>query len=220
MYDRQRKAPLYNSAYEKVLEARRGNRCLVDQSGNVDERSLEAIECALKAFDMGRQMDERFADKLKSKLSRIEIKRTLRKFRDFTICSQTIAELKTDVQDLYGALSAAGDDGLSADPQHRFSVGATKIMNFLFPELSVIVDSNVQKAINCYIPDFDKWTLDSDRYWQVMMICAKELGEWKEQRGGLDRLLKLDSKPTTLTRIFDKCAFIIGKCGMPAMYRK
>jgi len=44
-----------------------------------------------------------------------------------------------------------------------------------------------------------------------MKVCIKELKEWKEENGDFDSLPKLDVGfgPTTLTRIFDKCAFIM-----------
>jgi len=48
-------------------------------------------------------------------------------------------------------------------------------------------------------------------YWQVMEICHKELENFRKEHGNLQILLNMDEKPTTLTRIFDKCAFVMAK---------
>jgi len=48
-------------------------------------------------------------------------------------------------------------------------------------------------------------------YWQVMKICKMELEEYQKRHGDLQSLLDMDDEPTTLTRIFDKCAFVMAK---------
>jgi len=205
-YDGCHKSRKYNSAYRRVLEARGGKHCLVDEEGNVSEKSLQVIEKALIDFEMGGhgQMDRGFKDRLKQKLEAGETKEVLKKFRNVQIYSPNLKEIKSDAEKLYNTLSVSGEDGLSAR-KDCFDVGATKIMNFLFPDLFVIVDKNVKKALHKSGP------LNFKKYWDIMMICHEELDEWKKSHGTLGNLLELDSKPTTLTRIFDKCAFIMGK---------
>lgn len=224
-YDRLHKSGRYNSAYHRVLNARRGGPCLVDDDGNVNEGSLVIIEEALIAFDMDRQMDNRFKDRLRKKLSNVDIRVLLKRFREFTILSSNIEETKSGTQDFFETLRAANQGGLSSRGD-RFSVGATKIMKFLFPELFVIADQWVSKGLRKIGP------IDSWKYWSVMMICRRELEEWQKTRGDLKSLMELDQQPTTLTRIFDKCAFGMGKfgsylhsgtcprCGSPLKWRR
>lgn len=139
--------------------------------------------------------------------SHLELSQIIDKTRiiDF-IRRKYVAQLKTDVEKLYAALSVGGENGLSRWC-YRFDVGATKIMNFLFPDLFVIVDRYVKKAVH------SSGELYFGKYWDIMMICRGELREWEQHHGNLDSLLRLDTKPTTETRIFDKCAFVIGKFG-------
>jgi len=204
-YDAQCKAPKYNATYRRVLKAREGDCCLVDADGNVSERALKVIEDALRAFEMGRQMGGKFRERLRKKLEDDEIRSILKRFRNLCIDSLDLKEFKDDVKRLYEALSASGSSGLSSR-QDSFEVGATKIMNFLFPELFIMVDSNVKKAVGRSGPG-----VPFGKYWDIMMICRRELEEHKKVQGSYNSLLESDIKPTTLTRIFDKCAFIMGK---------
>ena len=61
---------------------------------------------------------------------------------------------------LYEAFAASGVDSLSKREDH-FWVGATKTLNFMFPELFVMVDSNIRKAFHkgpdMYFPNY--WNL-------------------------------------------------------------
>jgi len=212
-YDRQRKGKQYNSAYRRVLNARAGSSSLVDEYGNVSEQSLRVIEEGLRKFEMARfgKMDKKFRDRLKNKLQRQSVREVLKKFRNIQIESQEWQEYKDDVEKLYNALSAGGSDGLSADGK-QFDVGATKIMNFLFPELFVIVDKNVTKTLTelglIGIPrKGGTYDYSFDSYWQIMQICYRELEQCVRLYGDIQNLLEFDKKPTTLTRIFDKCAF-------------
>jgi len=205
-YDGQCKARKYNYAYKRVLEARKGNSCLVDEDGNVSGKSLKVIEQTLSDFEMDRQMGVGFSKKLKKKLENNEIRAVLNKFRNVRIDSPNLNEFKLDAKKLFKTLSSSGENGLSAR-QDSFEVGATKIMNFLFPELFVMVDRYVKKALH------KSGSLPFRKYWDIMMICRQELEEWKELHGTIDNLLELDTKPTTLTRVFDKCAFVMGKFG-------
>ncbi len=208
-YNSQPEACVYNRAYHSVLEARQGSLCLVDKSGSVSDPSIETIRQALLAFDMGRQVDrnQSFNSRLRAKLNKDEVKMSLTKFREYTISSPKIAQLETDVENVYEVLSASGEDSLSKRHDH-FYVGATKTLNFMFPELFVIVDSNVKMAVHR-----SSEGIEFGKYWDIMILCGRELFEWEQHYGDLDSLLRLDTKPTTITRIFDKCAFVLGKSG-------
>jgi len=212
-YNKQNKAMQYNSAYRRVLNARMGNRCLVDETGNVSESSLQVVEDALRAFEMARfgQMDDKFKERLKKKLENVAIRTILKRLRNVRIDSPSLQEYESAIERLYNTLSSTGSDGLSATGK-RFDVGATKIMNFIFPELLVMVDKNVAKAlVNERLIKIPRkgstYDFSFKSYWKVMLICRQELEEWKKLHKGIQSLLGLDREPTTLTRIFDKCAF-------------
>jgi hypothetical protein len=208
-YDSEPKGPDYNRAYCKVLEARGGKGCLVDDDGSISESSLSVVAKSLRVFLPETNFVERPDTKLQEKLSSNEIMVALRNLRLLKISSlpqiESVQELRTYTNKLYEVLSAGGEESLDKIGQ-RFDVGASKTMNFIFPDLFVIADDNVMYC--CFK---GHWALDFERYWQVMLICQGELQDWQQQHGDMDRLLKLDMKPTTATRIFDKCAFIMGK---------
>jgi len=203
-YDKQPKSTTYNSAYHKILNARAGESCLVNEDGSVDEASLQVVEQGLLAFDMGVQMDETFIDKLRKKLNQVENKKLLRTFRGFSILSPNIEDIKSETENFFFNLSDKGEDCLSSD-NNRFGVGATKIMNFLFPDLFVIADSNVRNGLHQIN------YLDFKVYWAILMLCHNQLIELRRTYGDFKRLLRLDKQPTTLVRIFDKCAFVMGR---------
>jgi len=87
----------------------------------------------------------------------------------------------------------------------RSCVGATKVMHCLFPELFVMLDQNVGKALGYRPGQYNNFFC----YWNAMDICRNELEEWVEINNNTDSLLQLDTQPTTLPRIFDKCASIM-----------
>jgi hypothetical protein len=219
-YNSQPKGADYDRAYHAVLKARRGKRCLVDDTGSISEESLQAVKSTLRVFDMDKYMAGNFTAGLKEKLHLDEIKNTLKKFSDTRVYSlpqtdEVIAQFKAGVRKLYEVLSVEGEDSLDRR-SYRFDVGTTKIMNFLFPELFVIADRHVRKAVH------KSGELHFEKYWDIMMICQGELQEWREQHHDFHSflrlcdfhsLLRLDSGPTTVTRIFDKCAFVMGKNG-------
>jgi len=203
-YDALCKDERYNSAYHKILNARKDRSCLVDKDGNVDEDSLAIVEEGLIAFDMDRQINNHFRDRLRKKLNDVDTKVLLKRFTKFTIFSSNIEDIKSDTKDFFETLRATGHDGLSSRGD-QFGVGATKIMNFLFPKLFVIADQWVRKGLR------KTGFMDFQKYWSILMICRRELKEWQQTHGNFEDLTALDQQPTTLTRIFDKCAFVMGK---------
>ena len=194
----------YNKAYHDLLMAREKNICLVDENGGVSDSHLSIVERTLIAFEMKAhgQMDSQFKEKLRNKLENNEIRKFLRLFREFTVLSPQIWNLKKETGILFEEL-ASKEKGLDANGNH-FGVGAAKIMNFLFPELFVIMDSNVRLGLE--LSEFSTFK----NYWQIMTICHEELEEWQSEFGTLENIIHLDNQPTTLPRIFDKCAFVMG----------
>ncbi len=197
--------------YHDVLNARGENKSLVDESGNVGDTFLGMIEEAVRYYfkmDRGGRMGdkEEFIKRLKRKVASDKMKETLARLRDVNIVSPNLDDYKSDAEQLYESFSS-GEDGLSADGSY-FYVGATKVMHCLLPEPFVMLDKNVAKAVlNLRPPQYYSFT----QFWTTMSKCRNELLEWRRIYGKTDSLLVLDLKPTTLTRIFDKCASTMGK---------
>lgn len=196
-------------SYHQVFTARTGRRSFVDENGNISDRHICLIDRALRSYfimNKGNKMGgkEEFVNKLGNNLRDNETKSILAKLRDVTITAHDLQDYKSDAEKLYESLSNC-EHGLSADGTY-FCVGATKVMHCLFPELFVMLDKNVGKAVG-YRPGQHNnfWS-----YWKVMDICKNELKEWEKINGSTDGLLQLDLPPTTLPRIFDKCASIMG----------
>ena len=147
---------------------------------------------------------EQFTNRLINILGINETREILVRLRGFSTTSDNLDECRTDAERLYNSLSHP-EHGLSSDGTY-FCVGATKVMHCLFPELFVMLDGNVAKAVGYRAGQFNNF----GSYWNVMDICRRELREWKEIHNSTDSLLQLDTLPRTLPRIFDKCAWIMG----------
>lgn len=196
-------------SYHRVFTETQRERSFVQQNGNVSDENLYLIDRALRSYFMmnrGNRMGttEGFVSKLANILRNNETKGILARLREVTIIAPNLQQYKPDAKRLYESLSKS-EHGLSADGTH-FCVGATKVMHCLFPELFVMLDQNVGKAVG-YRPGQHN---NFESYWNVMDICRKELKEWQEIHNDTDSLLQLDTPPTTLPRIFDKCASIMG----------
>lgn len=200
--------------YLDVLRARGNERSLVEKKGSVTDQSLEKIDKALRyylAMNRGGRMEKNedgsFIERLKRKIGNDDMKTILRKLRDVHILSSRLDGYEPDARHLYEWLSAESKGGLAADGT-RFCVGATKVMHCLFPELFVMLDSLMAKALYYNGYRHRRWKFnDFTTYWkEAMQACHGELEAWQEIYGSTNSLLKLDSeRPTTLVRIFDKC---------------
>ncbi len=212
----------YNSQYEPVreyyldvLRARGNNKSLIGPIGKVSMGSLGKVEKALRSYlrmDRGGMMEvnkegSSFTERLNRKLRRDDIRVILRKLRDVHILSPGLHQYEPDARHLYECLSAPGEEGLAKENK-SFCVGATKIMHCLFPELFVMLDKEMAKALyhNGYRDRKGKYN-NFTTYWkEAMQACHDELEAWREIYGSTDSLLELDGeRPTTLVRIFDKC---------------
>jgi len=162
---------------------------------------------------MGRQMHVNFAARLTAELQTDGVRHALR-----TLCALNISTVPPNLvveeaRLLYSTLSAPGVGGLS-QANKRFCVGATKVMNFLFPELLVMLDKYAARGVG--LRRYNNF----DAYWSVEKCCHKELQEWVNVRGNVGTLIALDyPAPSTATRIFDKCALVMGYPPLTAVYR-
>lgn len=203
---------LPRESYHNVLTAREGSMSFVSPDGNVNMNNLERIDWALRSYFRmnkgGRMGDtEEFLNRLRIKLQSEQIRNMLVRFRDVSITFPNIMNYESDAGKLYESFSNP-NDGLSSGGI-KFCVGATKVMHCLFPEFFIMLDKRVAKTICATVPTFGNNYNNFLSYWRAMMICRNELKAWQEENGDLDRLLNLDVPPITLTRIFDKCAYIM-----------
>jgi hypothetical protein len=114
---------------------------------------------------------------------------------------------------LYDELSAPGQGRLSREDK-KFCVGATKVINFLFPALLVMLDRYAAKGLG--LGPYNNF----EAYWKAEKCCHEELQEWGKAQGRIDGLIALDHPaPSTPTRIFDKCALVMGYPPLTAVYR-
>jgi hypothetical protein len=196
-------------SYHSVLTARQGERSFIQENGDIRDEHLYLIDWALRSYFMmnrGNRMGktEDFMNRLRNKLMNNETNNILIRLRQVTITAPNLQDYQLDVERLYDSLSNC-EQGLSADGTF-FRVGATKVMHCLFPELFVMLDQNVGKAVGYRAGQYNNFY----SYWRVMNICRNELTEWEGLYGNIDILLQIDRPPTTLPRIFDKCASIMG----------
>jgi len=194
-----------NSLYRQILDARSSSMSNVGGNGLVGNRTLQLIWVALVCrFGMEKQVNHTFPAKLQAKLAHPAIKAILQKIRNLSLDSVKLADIKDDTSVLYNTLSAKGPQGLSYVGDH-FCVGATKTMNFLFPELYVMLDKWVAKIVHLY-PDHNNF----EAYWLSLQRCQDELRAWHKAHGSLGSLVALDSPPpSTAIRVFDKCATVM-----------
>jgi hypothetical protein len=191
--------------YHSVLLARRGNISLVGMNGLVNSQHLLLIDRALRGYFMmnrGNRMgtQKRFVVRLEGILSSAKVRSILVGLRSVTIMFPNLEDYRASSEDLYKALSSP-QQGLSVDGTY-FCVGATKVMHMLFPELFVMLDKNVGSTCGYSPGQYNNF----GAYWKVMMICHDELKAWTNKYGSIDGLLRLDPLPTSIARVFDKCA--------------
>ena len=195
--------------YHSVLSARKGNTSVVDLNGQINNRHLKLIDKVLRGYFMmnrGNRMGRKgeFTIRLGGILSSRKLKKILVSLRSITILSSNLEKYRSKSEKLYEALSSR-ECGLSGDHTY-FCVGATKILPMLFPELFIMLDKNVGKACGYSPGQYNNF----QAYWKVTKLCYGELIEWNNKYGSIDNLLCLDKQPTHLTRIFDKCATMMG----------
>ena len=203
------------SPYRQILDARAGSKSNVDGNGLIGNHTLQLAWVVLVcSFGMEHQVNHTFPAKLQAKLAHPAIKVILQKMRNLSLDSVQLANIKDDTSVLYETLSARGQQGLSYNGA-RFCVGATKTMNFLFPELCVMLDKYVAKAVHLY-PDHN----DFKAYWLALQMCQDELKAWQKSHGSLDSLVAFDSPPpSTVIRVFDKCATVMEHPKPNRLYR-
>lgn len=195
-----------------------------------NDEYIDCLVAGLISFDMQRIMGKRkylsvgedsWAVRLKNKL---DLHRPELEF----LFPHTIQHIDLEKKDLrvtitaiFDDLSKPGLDGLSKrNVKEFFSVGASKILHFLIPDLFVIVDSNARRELALY-HGFPKYKMNGHLYHQAMKTYQMELFAWKDRYSDneFNRLIEIDGvwrlycgeRSTPIPRIMDKCTFVGGE---------
>lgn len=197
-YNRDRKGRRYNQIAAAVYTA----RCTIG-----DALSPE-FECYILDGLIGfRIRIERAA--LKSRLRRCldVVRRTtaIDQLKDCSLSTVDLVAIRQVITSAYNHFAQAG----TLDPSKQQHVAATKTLHWLFPDLFLMVDSNVAKAFREHFGiRFRKSTqpgYSSDKYFTCLQEAQKEIRSF-----GADRFRGLEPS-TPEARIFDKIAFMVGR---------
>lgn len=174
------------------------------------------LVAALLSFDMGRMMGSGlvakydaaaggFAARLDRKLA--QVRPFLDPLMDQGLFQVDLAAHSHAIGQAYNVLATSGQEGLHEQGK-TFHVGATKLLHFLNPELFMIVDANVARALKdaLGIPyragaqprDF------GERYVRALVKVRKRIEAY-----GIEPFRSLEPGTPTL-RVFDKLAFVYG----------
>lgn len=193
--------------YMELISSYRKQGSFVKKRGDVSKENIHHIVECLREFgikplrsDVSNVLSQRI-ENLSENLAGI---RRLR-LEDIDLDDNHILE---DISVILEQLSKGGKDSLYAKPK-RFGVGATKIMHFLLPDLMIMVDSHVQRALK---EEYDFYYCHCPcRYIGTMRIYKSEIQFYESSGKDISRLISFDVSPTTIPRILDKCAYVIGE---------
>ena len=201
-YNRSPAGRRYNQVADEVYRAR---HTLGDP---LSPEYVPHILTGLIGFDMGRTMEggsSVFATRLRNCIEAARESAVLDKLRACRLSSADLAALKPVITSAYNCLGPSGTLH-SANQSH---VSATKTLHWLFPDLFLILDSNVTTAFREHFGvEFQKSTqpgYSSDRYFTCLREAQKEIRSF-----GVDRFRQLEPM-TPEARIFDKVAFVAGQ---------
>ena len=187
---------------------------------------VDDITAGLISFDMQRMMgkdkylaegNDSWAAKLSSALHSLKTK-----LLSLYPCSlQTVdfgnADIEAAIVTAFDVLSKPGTGLNRRNTTHFFSVGASKILHFIIPDLFIIVDSNARRVLEKE-HSVHLNTPDGSSYLEAMGWYQQELNAWATLNCDPEckELVKLDkswekfkgARPTPLPRILDKCTFV------------
>lgn len=172
------------------------------------------IISALIVFDMQRQMGSGLASKYEKSSNGFATRlgevlesqaQTFYKLEMESINNIDCDKYKNDIYSVYDALAC---NGVLAEGEKSFHVGATKILHFIHPNLFPIVDSNSAAVLR------DKFDISYKKTGQLDYTKDKYVASMKKIQEyilgmGVERFQLLEPG-TPLTRIFDKLAFVQG----------
>lgn len=192
----------YNQIAEEVYKARR----------TLGDPLSPDFECAilngLIGFGIGITIKggrTTLKPRLQSCLHAVRKSVVLDQLKGASLSSADLAAIRNAITSAYDRFALLG----TLHPTDQSHVGATKTLHWLFPELFLMVDSNVAKAFrkHCGVR-FRNTTqpgYSSDKYLACLREAQKEI-----QSFGVERFRQLEPM-TPEARIFDKIAFVVGQ---------
>jgi hypothetical protein len=170
------------------------------------------IVAGLLGFDMGRTMgkgdvyslESGFAGRLRNCTERLRT--ALGEVSAVGALHQAdIGKISPLIVHIYSSIAAKG----ALSKGKNFDVGATKILHWMFPDLFIMVDSNVAKAFNRYMAvafvSATQKRYSAEKYVECLRCAQAEI-----QRYGSSRFLALEQNRVPVARTFDKIAFVRG----------
>ena len=130
---------------------------------------------------------------------------TLDQLRDCSLSTADLMAIRSVITSIYDYLAPPG----TLHPSKQSHVAATKTLHWLFPDLFLIVDSNVAKTFREHFGVTFRRTTQPGYCSEKYFSCLREAQE-AIRSFGVDRFRQLEPE-TPEARIFDKIAFIVGR---------
>jgi len=214
----------YEAVYHYVIRRRKETEQIYDKN------FLDDIVAGLISFDMQRMMGKKkyITEGKNSWAERLYNTLNPHKANIVSLRSYKLQSINFDgngigqtIENIFNDLSKPGNESLNRrSDKESFSVGASKILHFLIPDLFIILDSNAKRELkkNHKFPDIK---IDGSLYMKAIRIYQRELKQWEQTEGDpqFRKLLAIDTswknfggkRTTPLPRIIDKCTFV-GEC--------
>lgn len=201
VYNRDPDGRRYNQIAEGVYNARRTigdalspqfERHILDGLVGFDAIRIEGGRAVLKP-------------RLQSCLDTARKTTALDQLRDCRLTTADLVSIRPVIKSAYDLFALTG----TLHPKKQSHVAATKTLHWLFPDLFLMVDSNVAEAFREHFGmKFRRSTQPgycSQKYFSCLREAQKEIRSF-----GADQFRQLEPE-TPEARIFDKIAFIVGK---------
>lgn len=172
------------------------------------------ITAGLLSFDMNRMMGQGgkydlegggFATSLQKKLCLIQP--AIKHLFYATLIEVDVEKESRAIIEAYEELESGGSGGLNQKGS-KFSVGATKVLHFINPELFIIIDSNAARAFkehhNVNFRNSTQPGYSGEKYIECLKYAKKDILDFSV------KAFQALEKQTPLTRIYDKLTFITG----------
>ena len=188
-YNKGKRARHYNHIATTVYEAR--------AIGPLSHDFEHAIIEGLKGFDMARTMKREFSGCLRNCLNEVRKEAAVGNLKDYVLSTVDLTACEAVIKCVYNHLARPG----KLDTKKQSHVATTKILHWLFPDLFLIVDSNVACAFRIH---FGVTGYSPENYIVCLRKAQNEICLY-----GPEQFRKLEPG-TPEARIFDKIAFAVG----------
>jgi hypothetical protein len=201
----------YNPAAEAVYQERRN-------LGDPLKLQFEPhIIVGLKSFDMGRTMVAGFDDRLRSSLQAVRANPLIGTFKEYLLSSADLSANGSEIESVYDCLACPG----RLHPRKQSHVAATKILHWLFPDLFLMLDSNVARAFRNHFGVRLNESTQPGYSAKIYLTCLKS-AQNEIRTFGADRSVNLNQgrrRPGFSTRLplLSAVALKTRKSGYPAI---